>query len=75
MYEFWSATLITILMLKPLHVRFGSLADILGVICDVSPLPPIADIRRCCRHVAYYSGKGRSLRDDKPATTFNAIEP
>jgi hypothetical protein len=41
----------------------------------MSALPPKADIRRWCRHVAYYSGKGRSLSDDKPATTFNAIDP
>ena len=26
-------------------------------------------------HVAYHSGRGRSLSDDTPATTFNAIEP
>ena len=32
-------------------------------------------IRRWFRHVAYHSGKGRSLSDDTPATTFNAIEP
>jgi hypothetical protein len=25
--------------------------------------------------VAYHIGKGRSLSDDTPATTFNAIEP
>jgi hypothetical protein len=26
-------------------------------------------------HVACHIGKGRSLSDDTPATTFNAIEP
>jgi hypothetical protein len=59
---------------RPAHVRDGPKAD--KTPCQpMFALPSKAEICRCCPHVAYYSGKGRSLSDDKPATTFNAIEP
>jgi len=47
-------------------------ADMCNSLADVC-FGPIADIHQLKKFD--YIGRGRSLSDDKPATTFSAIEP